>query len=57
MFVKSSDEFVFILLFSYICKSKSVTGRKLQHIRGELFGVIGVESSGKMLIMSRENEN
>lgn len=35
----------------------SVTGRKLQHIRGELFGVIGVESFGKMLIMSRGDES
>ena len=44
-------------LFYYFCKSKSVTGRKLQHIRGELFGVIGVESFGKMLIMSRGNKS
>ena len=36
------------------CKSKSVTGRKLQHIRGELFGVIGAETFGKILIMNRE---
>lgn len=32
----------------------SVTGRKLQHICGELFGVIGVEAFGKILIMNRE---
>lgn len=44
-----------MLFFATFVKvSKSVTGRKLQHIRGELFGVIGVEASGKMLIMSRE---
>ncbi len=47
--------YCFFRIFAKV--SKSVTGRKLQHIRGELFGVIGVESSGKMLIMSRENEN
>ena len=40
--------------FYYLCKSKSVTGRKLQHIRGELFGVIGAEAFGKILIMNRE---
>ena len=57
MFVKSSVCFVFMPLFYYFCKSKSVTGRKLQHIRGELFGVIGVESFGKMLIMSRGDES
>jgi hypothetical protein len=34
----------------------SVTGRKLQHICGELFGVIKVETLGKMLIMSRDFE-
>jgi len=33
--------------------SKSVTGRKLQ-LRGELFGVIGAEAFGKILIMNRE---
>jgi len=43
--------------FYYLCKSKSVTGRKLQHICGELFGVIGVEAFGKMLIMSRGNKS
>ena len=41
----------------FVKVSKSVTGRKLQHIRGELFGVIGVESFGKMLIMSRGDES
>lgn len=34
--------------------SKSVTGRKLQHICGELCGVIGIEDLCKMLIMSKE---
>ena len=43
--------------FQLVSTSKSVTGRKLQHIRGELFGVIGVESFGKMLIMSRGDES
>ena len=57
MFVKSSVWFVFMPFFYYLCKSKSVTGRKLQHICGELFGVIGVEASGKMLIMSRGDES
>ena len=42
---------------TFVKVSKSVTGRKLQHIRGELFGVIGVESFGKMLIMSRGDES
>ena len=42
---------------TFVKVSKSVTGRKLQHICGELFGVIGVEAFGKMLIMSRENES
>ena len=42
---------------TFVKVSKSVTGRKLQYICGELFGVIGVEASGKMLIMSRENES
>lgn len=41
---------------TFVKVSKSVTGRKLQHIRGELFGVIKVETLGKMLIMSREFE-
>ena len=42
---------------TFVKVSKSVTGRKLQNIRGELFGVIGVESFGKMLIMSRGDES
>ena len=57
IFVKSSDEFVFIfiLLFRIFAKvSKSITGRKLQHICGELCGVIGIEDLCKMLIMSKE---
>ena len=47
--------YCFFRIFAKV--SKSVTGRKLQHICGELFGVIGVESSGKMLIMSRGYES
>ena len=39
---------------TFVKVSKSVTGRKLQHIRGELFGVIGAEAFGKILIMNRE---
>ena len=35
---------------TFVKVSKSVTGRKLQHIRGELFGVIGAEAFGKILI-------
>ena len=53
IFVKSSDElvFIFILLFRIFAKvSKSITGRKLQHI----CGVIGVEASSKIQIMSKE---
>lgn len=57
MFVKLSVCFVLMPLFYYLCKSQSVTGRKLQHICGELFGVIGVEASGKVLIMSRGDES
>ena len=38
----------------FIKISKSVTGRKLQHIRAELYGVIGAEHFGKILIMNRE---
>lgn len=44
-----------MLFFATFVKvSKSVTGRKLQYIRGELFGVIGAETFGKILIMNRE---
>ena len=44
--------YCFFRIFAKV--SKSITGRKLQHICGELFGVIGVETSSKMLIMSKE---
>jgi hypothetical protein len=47
----------FYSLFATFAKEfLSVTGRKLQHIRGELFGVIKVETLGKILIMSRDFE-
>ena len=43
------------LLFRIFAKvSKSITGRKLQHICGELCGVIGIEDLCKMLIMSKD---
>ena len=44
--------YCFFRIFAKV--SKSVTGRKLQHICGELCGVIGIEDLCKMLIMSKE---
>lgn len=44
--------YCFFRIFAKV--SKSITGRKLQHICGELCGVIGIEDLCKMLIMSKE---
>ena len=52
--IKDKFKYKSRFIFKFVKVSKSVTGRKLQHIRGELFGVIGAEAFGKILIMNRE---